>query len=52
MIRAQFINEVASASIDRAEVLIAGMAAMLITIFLGPEVHRVPAGEGVRPADP
>ncbi len=30
-------NEVASAAIDRAEILIAGMAAMLITIFLGPK---------------
>src|SRR5688572_27620705 len=30
-------NDVASAAIDRAEVLIAGMAAMLITIFLGPK---------------
>ncbi|MGI9019998.1 MAG: phospho-N-acetylmuramoyl-pentapeptide-transferase [Solirubrobacterales bacterium] len=29
-------NDVASAAIDRGEVLIAGMAAMLITIFLGP----------------
>ncbi len=33
---AQLENEVASAAIDRGEVLIAGMAAMLITIFLGP----------------
>jgi phospho-N-acetylmuramoyl-pentapeptide-transferase len=33
---AQVANEVASAAIDRGEVLIAGMAAMLITIFLGP----------------
>jgi phospho-N-acetylmuramoyl-pentapeptide-transferase len=32
----QLENEVASAAIDRGEVLIAGMAAMLITIFLGP----------------
>ncbi|MGH2954619.1 MAG: phospho-N-acetylmuramoyl-pentapeptide-transferase [Solirubrobacterales bacterium] len=30
------IDDVASAAIDRGEVLIAGMAAMLITIFLGP----------------
>jgi phospho-N-acetylmuramoyl-pentapeptide-transferase len=30
-------NEVASEAIDRGEVLIAGMAAMLITIFLGPK---------------
>jgi phospho-N-acetylmuramoyl-pentapeptide-transferase len=34
---AQLSNEVASAAIDRGEVLIAGMAAMLITIFLGPK---------------
>jgi phospho-N-acetylmuramoyl-pentapeptide-transferase len=33
----QLENEVASAAIDRGEVLIAGMAAMLITIFLGPK---------------
>jgi phospho-N-acetylmuramoyl-pentapeptide-transferase len=33
---AALANEVASAAIDRGEVLIAGMAAMLITIFLGP----------------
>jgi phospho-N-acetylmuramoyl-pentapeptide-transferase len=33
---AAIANEVASAAIDRGEVLIAGMAAMLITIFLGP----------------
>ncbi len=33
---AQFGGDVASAAIDRGEVLIAGMAAMLITIFLGP----------------
>jgi phospho-N-acetylmuramoyl-pentapeptide-transferase len=32
----QLENEVASSAIDRGEVLIAGMAAMLITIFLGP----------------
>jgi phospho-N-acetylmuramoyl-pentapeptide-transferase len=32
----QFISELASQSIDRGQVLIAGMAAMLITIFLGP----------------
>jgi phospho-N-acetylmuramoyl-pentapeptide-transferase len=31
------IGEIASSSIDRGEVLIAGMAAMLITIFLGPK---------------
>jgi phospho-N-acetylmuramoyl-pentapeptide-transferase len=30
-------NQVASDAIDRGEVLIAGMAAMLITIFLGPK---------------
>ncbi len=34
---AALANEVASAAIDRGEVLIAGMAAMLITIFLGPK---------------
>jgi phospho-N-acetylmuramoyl-pentapeptide-transferase len=34
---ASLSNEVASAAIDRGEVLIAGMAAMLITIFLGPK---------------
>jgi phospho-N-acetylmuramoyl-pentapeptide-transferase len=34
--RAQIV-EVASEAIDRGEVLIAGMAAMLITIFLGPK---------------
>jgi phospho-N-acetylmuramoyl-pentapeptide-transferase len=33
---AQLTDQVASAAIDRGEVLIAGMAAMLITIFLGP----------------
>ena len=33
---AQIAGDVASATIDRGEVLIAGMAAMLITIFLGP----------------
>ncbi len=32
----QLAGEVASAAIDRGEILIAGMAAMLITIFLGP----------------
>ena len=32
----QVVTEVASTAIDRGEVLIAGMAAMLITIFLGP----------------
>ena len=31
------IGDVASGAIDRGEVLIAGMAAMLITIFLGPK---------------
>jgi phospho-N-acetylmuramoyl-pentapeptide-transferase len=31
------IGDFASAAIDRGEVLIAGMAAMLITIFLGPK---------------
>src|SRR4029450_8598591 len=34
---AQFASEVANAAIDRGEVLIAGMAAMLLTIFLGPK---------------
>jgi phospho-N-acetylmuramoyl-pentapeptide-transferase len=34
---AQITNEVAANAIDRGEVLIAGMAAMLITIFLGPK---------------
>jgi phospho-N-acetylmuramoyl-pentapeptide-transferase len=33
----QVVNDVASDAIDRGEVLIAGMAAMLITIFLGPK---------------
>ena len=33
----QLVNDVASDAIDRGEVLIAGMAAMLITIFLGPK---------------
>jgi phospho-N-acetylmuramoyl-pentapeptide-transferase len=33
---AALTNEVASAAVDRAAILIAGMAAMLITIFLGP----------------
>jgi phospho-N-acetylmuramoyl-pentapeptide-transferase len=33
---AQLPGEVASSAIDRGEILIAGMAAMLITIFLGP----------------
>src|SRR4029453_6444015 len=37
MLLAKLSNEVASAAIDRGEVLIAGMAAMLITIFLGPK---------------
>jgi len=32
----QLSQDVASAAIDRGEILIAGMAAMLITIFLGP----------------
>ena len=32
----QLGSDVASAAIDRGEILIAGMAAMLITIFLGP----------------
>jgi phospho-N-acetylmuramoyl-pentapeptide-transferase len=34
---AQFASEVVDATIDRGEVLIAGMAAMLLTIFLGPK---------------
>jgi phospho-N-acetylmuramoyl-pentapeptide-transferase len=34
---AQVVSDVASDAIDRGEVLIAGMAAMLITIFLGPK---------------
>ena len=33
----QFVTELAEQSIDRGQVLIAGMAAMLITIFLGPK---------------
>jgi phospho-N-acetylmuramoyl-pentapeptide-transferase len=33
---AALASEVASSAIDRGEILIAGMAAMLITIFLGP----------------
>ena len=39
-------------AIDRGEVLIAGMAAMLITIFLGPRFIECDPREGVRPADP
>jgi phospho-N-acetylmuramoyl-pentapeptide-transferase len=34
---AQAVNDLAADAIDRGEVLIAGMAAMLITIFLGPK---------------
>lgn len=34
-------NEVASSVIDRGEILIAGMATMLITIFLGPKVIEI-----------
>ncbi len=34
---AQIVGDFAAAAIDRGEVLIAGMAAMLITIFLGPK---------------
>jgi phospho-N-acetylmuramoyl-pentapeptide-transferase len=34
---AQLAGQIASTAIDRGEVLIAGMAAMLITIFLGPK---------------
>ena len=37
MLVAALTSEVASTAIDRAEVLVAGMAAMLITIFLGPK---------------
>jgi phospho-N-acetylmuramoyl-pentapeptide-transferase len=33
---AQLAGDVASTAIDRGEILVAGMAAMLITIFLGP----------------
>jgi phospho-N-acetylmuramoyl-pentapeptide-transferase len=33
----QFVTELAEQAIDRGQVLIAGMAAMLITIFLGPK---------------
>jgi hypothetical protein len=33
----EFISQLAAESIDRGQVLIAGMAAMLITIFLGPK---------------
>jgi len=36
ILTAALASEVASSAIDRGEVLIAGMAAMLITIFLGP----------------
>jgi phospho-N-acetylmuramoyl-pentapeptide-transferase len=38
---AQLAGDVASAAIDRGEILIAGMAAMLITIFLGPRFIEV-----------
>ena len=38
---AQIGNEVASSVIDRGQVLIAGMAAMLITIFLGPKFIEI-----------
>ena len=34
------------------EILIAGLASLLISIFLGPEVHRVPARARVRAAHP
>ncbi len=37
MTAAQIISETVTDAIDRGEVLIAGMAAMLITIFLGPK---------------
>jgi phospho-N-acetylmuramoyl-pentapeptide-transferase len=37
LLPAQIGGEVGSAVVDRGEVLIAGMAAMLITIFLGPK---------------
>ncbi|MFL5870526.1 MAG: phospho-N-acetylmuramoyl-pentapeptide-transferase [Solirubrobacterales bacterium] len=33
----EFVTQLAEQSIDRGQVLIAGMAAMLITIFLGPK---------------
>ena len=46
------IGEIASTAIDRGEVLIAGMAAMLITIFLGPKFIEFLRVRGVRPADP
>jgi phospho-N-acetylmuramoyl-pentapeptide-transferase len=38
---AQIGSDVGSAVIDRGEILIAGMAAMLITIFLGPKFIEV-----------
>jgi phospho-N-acetylmuramoyl-pentapeptide-transferase len=40
MLTAALGSDVASAAIDRGEILIAGMAAMLITIFLGPRFIR------------
>jgi phospho-N-acetylmuramoyl-pentapeptide-transferase len=33
----QIVSDVASSAVDRGQILIAGMAAMLITIFLGPK---------------
>ena len=39
-------------AVDRGAILIAGMAAMLITIFLGPKFIEKPARARVRPADP
>jgi phospho-N-acetylmuramoyl-pentapeptide-transferase len=41
LLPAQIGGDVGSAVIDRGEVLIAGMAAMLITIFLGPRFIEV-----------
>jgi phospho-N-acetylmuramoyl-pentapeptide-transferase len=37
LLPADLANEVASSAIDRGQILIAGMAAMLICIFLGPK---------------
>jgi phospho-N-acetylmuramoyl-pentapeptide-transferase len=53
---AQIGGDVGSAVIDRGEVLIAGMAAMLITIFLGPKFIEVLAnrefGQQIREEGP
>jgi phospho-N-acetylmuramoyl-pentapeptide-transferase len=50
------IGDFASAAIDRGEVLIAGMAAMLITIFLGPKfiefLHLKEFGQHIREEGP